>query len=114
MASSAGGNGTAIIGQNETQYPNARGIKALLTKEGQTVVAAQIVPVILKLAKLDAMTVKTQISEADVVNVKAGQPVSFTIMGEPDKRYSARLRVGGKSRLMGRTRCLWRSESMEL
>ena len=48
---------------------------------------------ILKLAKLDAMTVKTQISEADVLNVKAGQPVSFTIMGEPDKRYFARLRV---------------------
>ena len=68
-------------------------IVAILTKEGQTVVAAQIVPVILKLAKLDAMTVKTQISEADVVNVKAGQPVSFTIIGEPDKRYSARLRV---------------------
>lgn len=68
-------------------------VVAILTKEGQTVVAAQIVPVILKLAKLDAMTVKTQISEADVVNVKAGQPVSFTIMGEPDKRHSARLRV---------------------
>ena len=68
-------------------------VVAILTKEGQTVVAAQIVPVILKLAKLDAMTVKTQISEADVVNVKAGQPVSFTIMGEPDKLYSARLRV---------------------
>jgi len=68
-------------------------IVAILTKEGQTVIAAQIVPVILKLAKLDAMTVKTQISEADVVNVKVGQPVSFTIMGEPDKRYSTRLRV---------------------
>ena len=68
-------------------------VVAILTKEGQTVVAAQIVPVILKLAKLDAMTIKTQISEADVVNVKAGQPVSFTIMGEPDKRYSAWLRV---------------------
>ena len=68
-------------------------VVAILTKEGQTVVATQIVPVILKLAKLEAMTVKTQISEADVVNVKAGQPVSFTIMGDPDKRYSARLRV---------------------
>jgi len=68
-------------------------VVAILTKEGQTVVATQIVPVIMKLAKLDAMTVKTQISEADVVNVKAGQPVSFTIIGEPDKRHSARLRV---------------------
>ena len=68
-------------------------VVAILTKEGQTVVAAQIVPVILKLAKLDAMTVKTQISEADVLNVRAGQPVSFTIIGAPDKHYSARLRV---------------------
>ena len=71
-------------------------VVAILTKEGQTVVAAQIVPVILKLAKLDAMTVKTQISEADVVNVKAGQPVSFTVMGEPDKRYTAHVNGSDK------------------
>jgi membrane fusion protein, macrolide-specific efflux system len=68
-------------------------VVGVLTQEGQTVVAAQIVPVILKLARLDAMTVKTQVSEADVINVKVGQPVSFTIMGDPEKRYPGRLRA---------------------
>jgi membrane fusion protein, macrolide-specific efflux system len=68
-------------------------VVGVLTQEGQTVVAAQIVPVILKLARLDAMTIRTQVSEADVINVKVGQPVSFTIMGDPDKRYSGSLRA---------------------
>jgi len=68
-------------------------VVGVLTQEGQTVVAAQIVPVILKLARLDAMTIRTQVSEADVINVKVGQPASFTIMGDPDKRYSGRLRA---------------------
>jgi macrolide-specific efflux system membrane fusion protein len=49
--------------------------------------------VILKLARLDAMTIRTQISEADVINVKVGQPVSFTIMGDPDRKYSGMLRA---------------------
>jgi macrolide-specific efflux system membrane fusion protein len=68
-------------------------VVGVTTQEGQTVVAAQIVPVILKLARLDAMTIRTQISEADVINVKVGQPVSFTIMGDPDKKYSGTLRA---------------------
>jgi macrolide-specific efflux system membrane fusion protein len=66
-------------------------VVAVLTREGQTVVAAQIVPVILKIADLDAMTVKTQVSEADVIKVHVGQSVSFTIMGDPDRRYEGNL-----------------------
>ncbi|MGO9773724.1 MAG: efflux RND transporter periplasmic adaptor subunit [Roseiarcus sp.] len=68
-------------------------VVAILTQEGQTVVATQIVPVILKLANLDAMTVKTQVSEADVIKVHVGQPVSFTILGDQDKRYGGKLRA---------------------
>jgi macrolide-specific efflux system membrane fusion protein len=68
-------------------------VVGVTTQEGQTVVAAQIVPVILKLARLDQMTIRTQISEADVIHVKVGQPVSFTIMGDPDKKYSGVLRA---------------------
>lgn len=62
-------------------------VVAILTQEGQTVVATQIVPVILKLARLDEMTIKTQVSEADILGVKVGQKVFFTVMGDPDKRY---------------------------
>ncbi len=68
-------------------------VVAVLTQVGQTVVAAQIVPVILKLARLDAMTIKTQVSEADILGVKPGQKVFFTVMGDPNKRHSGVLRT---------------------
>jgi membrane fusion protein, macrolide-specific efflux system len=65
---------------------------AIMTQEGQTVVATQVAPVILKLARLDAITVKIQMSEADILGVKVGQKASFTVMGDPDKRYHGVLR----------------------
>ena len=39
------------------------------------------------------MTVKAQISEADVIRVRPGQKVYFTILGDPDHRYYAKLRA---------------------
>ena len=68
-------------------------VVAVLTQEGQTVVASQIVPEILKLAQLDRMIVKTQIGEADIDGVKVGQSASFVTMSDPAKRYYGTLRV---------------------
>lgn len=67
-------------------------VVAIVTQQGQTVNANQATPTIIKLAQTETMTVKTQISEADVTRVKMGQKVSFTILGEPNKRYTATLR----------------------
>jgi macrolide-specific efflux system membrane fusion protein len=83
----------ANLGYTRITAPIEGEVVGVLTQEGQTVVAAQIVPVLLKLARLDAMTVRTQVSEADVINVKIGQKVSFTVMGDPDKHYSGTLRA---------------------
>lgn len=68
-------------------------VVALVTQEGQTVIAEQQAPVILKLADLDTMTVKAQVSEADVVRVAPGQPAYFTILGDSDTRYEGMLRA---------------------
>ena len=68
-------------------------VVAIVTREGQTVNSAQQVPTIVKIARLDRMTVKAQVSEADVARVKAGQPVYFSILGEPGRRYKSHLRV---------------------
>jgi macrolide-specific efflux system membrane fusion protein len=68
-------------------------VVAIVTREGQTVNAVQQAPTIIKLAQLGTMTVKAQISEADVPRVEPGQPVYFTILGEPDHRYHATLRA---------------------
>src|SRR3546814_4052049 len=37
------------------------------------------------------MTVRAEISEADIVRVRPGQQVYFTILGDPDHRYEATL-----------------------
>ncbi|MCE6980696.1 macrolide transporter subunit MacA [Pseudomonas frederiksbergensis] len=67
-------------------------VVGVVTQEGQTVIAEQLAPVLLKLADLDTMTVKAQVSEADVIHIVPGQEVYFTILGESDKRYYAKLR----------------------
>ncbi|QDZ89847.1 efflux RND transporter periplasmic adaptor subunit [Shewanella decolorationis] len=60
---------------------------------GQTVNANQTTPTIVEMAQLDTMTVKAQISEADIVNVRPGQPVYFTILGRPNHPYRGTLRA---------------------
>ena len=65
---------------------------AIVTKQGQTVNAAQSAPTIAKLAQLGTMTIKVQISEADITNIQPGQQAWFTTFANPDKRYNATLR----------------------
>jgi macrolide-specific efflux system membrane fusion protein len=72
--------------------PSDGTIVALLVDEGQTVNANSTIPTIVKIADLDTMVIKAEISEADVVRVKAGQRVYFTILGEPDVKIDATLR----------------------
>jgi len=62
-------------------------VASILIREGQSVNAVQASPTLLRLAKMDIMTIKAQISEADVINVHPGQPVYFTILGDAQKRY---------------------------
>lgn len=81
------------LGYTRITAPMAGTVVAVVAEEGQTVNANQSTPTIIKLANLDTLTVKAEISEADVVKVKAGLPVYFTILGNPDQRYYATLRA---------------------
>jgi macrolide-specific efflux system membrane fusion protein len=81
------------LGYTKITAPMDGVVVAIITKQGQTVNAAQSAPTIIMLAQLDVMTVEAEISEADVVRVKPGQQVYFTILGEPDRRYDATLRA---------------------
>ncbi|WP_431227432.1 macrolide transporter subunit MacA [Burkholderia contaminans] len=83
----------ANLGYTRIVAPIDGEVVAIVTQEGQTVIAQQQAPVILKLADLDTMTVKAQVSEADVIRVRAGQTAYFTILGEPDKRHYGKLRA---------------------
>jgi macrolide-specific efflux system membrane fusion protein len=68
-------------------------VVAVIAAEGQTVNAAQATPAIVKLAELQTMTVKVQISEADVTRVRPGQKVYFSILSAPERRYEAKMRA---------------------
>ena len=73
--------------------PMSGTVVAIVTKEGQTLNSAQQVPTIVKLARLDKIQVKIQISEADVARVKPKQKVYFTLMGDSSHSYHSRLQV---------------------
>lgn len=83
----------ANLGYTRITAPIDGTVVAIVAREGQTVNANQATPTIIRLAQLDRVTVKAEISEADVIRVKAGQPVYFTILGDPDTRYEATLRT---------------------
>ena len=72
--------------------PMAGTVVSLTAREGQTLVASQQAPVILRIADLKTMTVQTQVSEADVPRVKVGMPVYFTTLGTPNRRWQGTAR----------------------
>ncbi|AHN74633.1 hemolysin secretion protein D [Pandoraea pnomenusa] len=83
----------ASVGYTRIEAPMDGEVVAIVTQEGQTVVAQQQAPVILKLADVSTITVKAQVSEADVIRIQPGQTAYFTILGDPDKRYYGKLRA---------------------
>lgn len=80
------------LGYTQIVAPMDGTVVAIVTEEGQTVNANQSTPTIVKLAKLDTMTIKAEISEADVMKVEQGQSVYFTTLGDSEKKIYATLR----------------------
>lgn len=80
------------LGYTQIVAPMDGTVVAIVTEEGQTVNANQSAPTIVKLAKLNTMTIKAQISEADVMKVAEGQSVYFTTLGDSEKKRYATLR----------------------
>jgi macrolide-specific efflux system membrane fusion protein len=60
---------------------------------GQTVISVQVTPVILTLADLDTITVRTKVPEADIQAIKVGQVARFSTLSGEGKRYEGKLRV---------------------
>lgn len=71
----------ARLGYTRIYAPMAGTVVALEAREGQTLNATYQTPTILRIADLTAMTVWTEVSEADIRLVKAGLPVYFTTLG---------------------------------
>jgi len=81
----------ANLGYTKITAPIDGTVLSLVSQQGQTVNAVQSAPTIAILGQLDSMIVRTEISEADIVKVAPGQPVYFTVLGDPERRYEATL-----------------------
>ena len=82
----------ANLAYAKVHAPMSGTVVALNAREGQTLNASQQAPVLMRLARLDTMTVVTQVSEADVMRLKVGTEVYFNTLGRPDRRWTAQVR----------------------
>ncbi len=72
--------------------PMAGTVVSVDAKEGQTLNANYDTPLILQIADLSTMTVWTDVSEADVVKLRESMSLWFTTLGQPERKWQARLR----------------------
>ena len=79
------------LGYTRITAPIDGTVLLIVTQEGQTVNATQSAPTIVVLGQIDRMTIRAEISEADVTRVKPGQAVYFSVLGEPRRRWDATL-----------------------
>lgn len=81
----------ADVGYTRISAPMDGTVLAIVNQEGRTVNATQSAPTIVALGDLTRMTVRAEISEADITRVKAGQKVRFNVIGDRAKSYDATL-----------------------
>ncbi len=82
----------ANLGYTKIYAPMTGTVVSQSAKQGQTLNANQSAPIVLRIADLSAMTVTTEVSEADVSRLKVGMPAYFTTLGRPDRRWQGTLR----------------------
>ena len=82
----------ANLGYAKILAPMAGTVVALNARQGQTLNASQQAPTLMRLAKLDTMTVVVQVSEADVVRLKTGTEVYFSTLGRTNRRWAGKVR----------------------
>ncbi|MDN5664951.1 MAG: efflux RND transporter periplasmic adaptor subunit [Psychrobacter sp.] len=81
------------LGYTTIRAPMSGTVVSITTEQGSTVNANQTAPTIVTLADLSTVRINAQISEADVINVQAGMPVYFNIIGNPEQKFDATLKA---------------------
>ncbi len=67
-------------------------ITDLQVREGQTLNANQSAPELMTIINLDRMSLRAEVSEADVSKLFVGMPVSFSTLGEPENYWHSEVR----------------------
>lgn len=82
----------ALLGFTRIYAPMAGTVVSVDAKTGQTLNATYQTPTLLRIADLSAMTVWTEVSEADVRHVKPGMAVYFKTLGGDARRWNGTVR----------------------
>ncbi len=82
----------AQLGYTRIYAPMAGTIVSVDARQGQTINATYTTPVLLRIADLATMTVWTQVSEADITQLRPGMKLYFTTLGFGDRRWDGTLR----------------------
>ncbi len=91
VSSTLKGNET-LLGFTRIYAPIAGVVVGIDVKEGQTLNATYQIPTVLRVADLTRMTVWTDVSEADIRQIKVGMPVYFTTLGGDRRRWRSSVR----------------------
>ena len=82
----------ATLGYTRIFAPMNGTVVAMEARQGQTLNANQMAPILMRVADLSTMTVWTEVSEADVSRLRAGMPAWFSPLGMPGTRWEGTLR----------------------
>jgi len=82
----------ATLGYTRIYTPMSGTVVSIAAQQGQTLNANQQAPIIMRIADLSTMTVRTQVSEADVSKLAIGMDVYFVTLGDRASRWPGKLR----------------------
>ncbi|MGR8930043.1 MAG: efflux RND transporter periplasmic adaptor subunit [Gammaproteobacteria bacterium] len=91
VESALSGNRTSL-GYTKIYAPIDGTVVTRVARLGQTLNANQTTPMIMQIAKLDAMTVRAQVAEADIMRLKPEMPVYFSTLGAGERRWHGTVR----------------------
>lgn len=86
---------SAQLKRNFTQVtaPISGEVASVLVQKGQAINANYQTPVLLTLVKLDVMTIRTLVAEADIRWVRVGQRASFATLGDSQRQHEGVVRL---------------------
>lgn len=82
----------ATLGYAKIYAPIDGTIVSIEVREGQTLNANQNAPTLLKIADLNVLTLRAEVSEADVTQLSKGMPVYFKTFGDSQRRWHSKVR----------------------
>ena len=82
------------LGYTSLFAPIAGTVASISVREGQTLNATNSAPVVMKISDLSVMTLRVEVSEADIPRLKKGMKVRFSTLGRPnDFRWSTLAKI---------------------